>query len=548
MPQSCAARALTVFHRLAIYRLAIYGLAICWPAICLAGEDWSFTDVTLPAGLDYEHGFVGGGIGNLFIGGGVAAGDFDGDGWTDLYAVRGDIGANLLFRNRGDGTFEEMGAAAGVDITGSKGSGPTFVDLDGDGRLDLVVGGMELTPIRVFRNLGAGVEGIVTFTDVTAQAGLPTFEYAFGAAFGDYDRDGDLDAFFSQWNNQPGELLWRNEGNFNFAAASAEAFDAVARDRLTFTFTPNFADMNSDGWPDLVVASDFNNSQVLLNRGDGGFDLVTDDDVIIDNNGMGASVADYDNDGVLDWFVTAIRAEGGDGIGNRLYRGLGDGSFVDTTEAAGVSEGYWGWGACFADFDNDGWTDIFHVNGFLHPPFEDDPSRLFVNQRGGADGIVTFSEQAQERGIVDRRQGRGLVCFDYDRDGDLDIFTANNSDPPRLFRNDGGNQLHYLQVTLAGQAPNTQGVGARIVLETSAVTRIHEMRAASNFVSQDPVMAHFGLGSEPAAARLEVHWLDGLTSVLAGVAIDRELEVDAGVIFADAFESGELGAWAAVTP
>ena len=505
----------------------------------VSGDDWGFVDATLSAGFDYSHGFVEGGpgsLGVLFMSGGVAVGDFDRDGWQDLYVVRGTIGRNLLFKNGGDGTFEDVAAAAGVDIDAAKGNGPVFVDLDGDGWSDLFIGGMESTPIEIFRNLGNS-----TFESVTIASGLPTLELTFGASFGDYDGDGDLDAFVPQWNAAPSELLFRNNGDFTFTGVTSEAFTPDAHDDLLFTFTTNFTDLDGDGHQDLLVTSDFDNSRVFLNTGAASFLDVSDNDILIDRNGMGAAVADYDRDGVLDWFVTAIRVPGQEIPGNRLYRGVGDGSFLDTTEIAGVAEGHWGWGACFADFDNDGWPDIFHVNGYVHEPVNEDPSRLFVN---GGDG--TFSEESMARGIDDRGQGRGVVCFDYDRDGDLDIFVANNSEPPRLFRNLGVDGNHFVSVSLRGSSPNSAGIGAQVVFERGAVRQVDQVRAGNNYVSHNPALVHFGLGADDSPGRLIVHWPSGVTTSRAHVAADQELIVFESEVFFDGFESGSLESWSSV--
>ncbi|MCP3961516.1 MAG: CRTAC1 family protein [bacterium] len=503
-----------------------------------AAAQWTFVDVTVAAGLTYEHGYVDGLTERRGIVGGVAAGDYDNDGLVDLYAIRGDIGPNLLFRNMGDGTFEEVGAAAGVDLTGQVGSGPLFADFDGDGRLDLFVGEVEDAPLTVFRNLGDG-----TFEDDTARSQIASQIQTFSASAGDYDLDGDLDLFLTFWNSDIlAGFLWRNRGDGVFDDVS----DAVLpMDDLDLTFTGNFTDVDDDGWPDLLVASDFGNSQVLMNRQASFFESVTTP-VISDENGMGASVGDYDNDGDLDWFVTSIWDPDGDpegnwGItGNRLYRNDGGGAFSDVTDVAGVRHGYWGWGSCFADFDNDGHLDIFHVNGFTNPfaeEFHEDPSRLYV---GSGDG--TFTEQSVARGIDDTGQGRGVVCFDMERDGDVDILVANNSQAPRLFRNDGGNDQHFLGVRLSGPGTNSQGIGAKVRVTAGGVTQLREIRAGSNYVSQDPAEAHFGLGAAATVDQLEVEWPGGETTVLGPLASDQILTV-AAPLFEDGFESGDTSGW-----
>ncbi|MCH8028842.1 MAG: CRTAC1 family protein [Candidatus Dadabacteria bacterium] len=488
------------------------------------GNSFKFTDVTAQSGFNYTHGFKRPPSSeSLIISGGVAAGDYDGDGWVDLYVVRGNIGPNLLFRNMGDGTFQEVGGTAGLDIDNSRGSGPTFADYDGDGWLDLFIGGIGRTDPSLFRNLGDG-----TFEDVTLASGLIDETNTYSAAFGDYDLDGDLDLFITHWLvlGTPKYLL-RNNGDGTFTDVTSEAGLPPFTVATINSFTPNFADINNDGWPDLLIAADFGKSRVFINQQDGTFTDATTP-VISDENGMGASVGDYDNDGDLDWFVTSIFdddgvAEGNWGVtGNRLYRNTGDGTFEDATDEAGVRNGYWGWASCFADFNNDGFLDIFHVNGFPQedPDFVNDPSVLFISNGDG-----TFTEMAKELGLDDTGQGRGVVCFDYDRDGDIDIFIANNQQPPRLYRNDGGNSNNFLNIKLIGLPPNTESIGARIFLTLAGETQMRELRAGSNFESQNPVEVNFGLGSATLVEMISIKWLDGATIVLGDVAANQFLEI-----------------------
>ena len=257
---------------------------------------------------------------------------------------------------------------------------------------------------------------------------------------------------------------------------------------------------------------------------------------------MGSAVGDFDNDGDMDWFVTSIieqTDEEDDKYGNRLYVNDGLGTFFDDTVGAGLDDGGWGWGACMEDFDNDGDLDIFHVNGWpvTGGGGEDDPNdysvdrvRYFENQ-----GDLTFVETAQAAGLTDRGQGRGVACFDSDRDGDLDLLITNNQGEESVVFYE--NQLsgiyeiqlsevnHYLAIKLTGSGANTHGIGSWIEVRTSAATQVREIRAGNHYVSQNPAEAHFGLGAE-TTADVKVRWPDGSETNLTGVAVDRLLAIE----------------------
>ncbi|MDG2176830.1 MAG: CRTAC1 family protein [Gammaproteobacteria bacterium] len=497
---------------------------------------WQFTEVTLSAGFDYMHGYREEDLDRtdpshdlIIQGGGVAAGDYDQDGWTDLYVTRGTIGPNLLFRNLGDGTFEETGASAGIGLEGRFDSGATFADIDADGWPDLFVGGINGTELKLFKNLQNG-----TFEDITGISGLPYIINSFSASFADYDKDGDLDMYVSHWNqNKQGKYLFQNDG-FGVFTDVSEA--AGIPDDLMADYTPIFTDINNDGWLDLLVASDFNTTQIYINNKDGTFNNTTSE-VITDDNAMGAAVGDYDNDGDLDWFITSIFDPNGipadlapgvhtGATGNRLYRNRGDGTFEDVTDEAGVRYGSWGWGSCFADFNNDGFLDIFHVNGFVtenfisSATFLSDGSRLFISNQDG-----TFTEHSLELKLIDRGQGRGINCFDYDRDGDIDIFVANNQQSPVLFRNDGGNDQNFLHIKVAGEDLNSEAIGARIYVTVGGSTQMREIYSGNNFISNNPAEAYFGIGNNDLIDEIRVIWPSGAEKNLVNVQANQLLTI-----------------------
>jgi hypothetical protein len=488
----------------------------------------SFTDVTSQAGLNFSHS-VPQGDGILGMSGGVAAGDFDNDGWVDLYAVGGDGQPNVLLKNMTDGSFSDVAEFAGLNQL-TRSSGPSFGDLDGDGLLDLFVGSVGGAQARLFLNTGND-----KFLDITDTSGLVLPGNNFGATWGDYDKDNDLDLVITHWSAISQDhyaYFWRNNGDNTFSDVSEEiGMKTVmqqfgSRDK---SFTPTFADINSDGWQDLLLVSDNHRTRIFINNQDGTFVDTTDRNIISDNAGMGSAVGDYDNDGDLDWFVSAITFK--DGVthfgsltpGNRLYQNQGDGTFIDKTDEAGVRDGYWGWASCFADFNNDTHLDLFHVNGMegdnIDIKFRDDPSRLFM-----ANGDGTFTESSIELGINDTSMGRGLVCFDYDKDGDQDLYVANYNQAPKLYCN-SGNQNNFVNIRLQETSSNTQALGARIYITAGGVEQMRELRAGSNYVSQNPVEAHFGLGQASELTRVRVVWPDGQASQLDDLQINQFITI-----------------------
>ena len=517
--------------------------------------DPQFSNITVSTGIAFVHGIVNPTDSKAeMFGGGVAAGDYDGDGDVDLYVVRGNIGPNLLYRNDGDNRFTDVAAAAGVDHAAPGGggylhSGPTFADVDGDGDLDLFVGGMEGDPCILYSNDGDG-----TFTDVTDASGFKTMgaKNTISAAFGDYDLDGDLDMMLAHWGtprppdgsggNGDTESLWRNDSDAtgirftNVSVESGIAASIIARrggyhefqpDALDYdySFTPAFARMDADLYPDILSVADFSNTRVFMSNGeDAGivsFRDATNNGVIIDRNGMGAAVGDVDNDGDLDWFVTGIFGSN-ETVGNRLYLNDGTGTLEDATIGAGVEDGGWGWGACFADFNLDGRLDIFHTNGWESNPiddFESDRSRLFI---AGASGLE-FVDEASARGMTDIEQGRGVVCADFDEDGDVDIFMTNRGleNSGAFWENDDQESNNRsLTVRLVGSAPNTEAVGARVRVTIGDTVQMREVSVGNNFTSQNPAVQLFGLGGAASVDSVEIEWPDG--------SIDSYADVDAG--------------------
>jgi len=505
----------------------------------------TFTDVTDEAGLSMvQH------TGNeppdclLYNGifcepermtGGAAVGDVDGDGIDDLFLTRLEAD-DVLLRNRGDGTFEDITAAAGLAGLALDSNGAGFGDVDGDGDLDLVVTTLgDASRFYLFINDGSGVfSEEAQARGVALDDGLPHVGY--GVAFGDYDRDGWIDLVTSEWRaavpTTGGVIhtrLFHNRGaampGYFDDVTVAAGVDLVALQGLaTWVFAPAFVDLDQDGWPDLTLTSDFGTSHLFWNEGGAFVDGTAAAGVGTDENGMGSTFGDVDGDGDLDWFVTSIFDPadtcssvpcGWGGTGNRLYRNEGNRVFSDATDEAGVRDGYWGWGTAFFDADNDGDLDLVMTNGVDFPesqlpapaiddPWEADPMRFWRN-----DGNGVMTEESASVGLTDTGSGKGLVTFDYDRDGDLDVLVVNNQTGPRLYRNDGDDPGDWLRVRLVALDGNTEALGALVRVRTVPPFRwrTREMNTVSHFLGQGERVAHFGLGETPGLVyQVAVRW------------------------------------------
>jgi enediyne biosynthesis protein E4 len=528
-------------------------------------EETRFTDVTAEAGIAYlqwelvpaddclddPYSFLC--VAARFTGG-ATVGDYDGDGWDDLYVTRLD-GPDILYRNRGDGTFEDVTLAAGLGADLPT-NGAVFGDVDDDGHLDLLVTTVMGDRWHLYINQGDGtfVEEAVTRGVGSGDGGV---RVGMSGCFGDYDRDGWPDLHVNEWyplRTEEGPesftRLFHNRGavqpgHFDDVtdAAGVDMESLVSGFGVT-AFASSFTDLDDDGWPDLIVVSDFGQTQLFWNRGDGTFLVGTPDlgdGVPSDENGMGLAVGDIDGDGLRDWFVTSIYddrfpcpdcAGWGQG-GNRLYRNLAGRRFEDVTDRFDVRDGGWGWGAAAFDYDNDGLLDLIMTNGhiFREIPsarvFEDVPIRLWRNE--GADPM---SERAASAGIDDRGSGKALVVFDYDGDGDLDVFVVNNAGEPRLFRNDGPTGCS-LRVKVRGRGArnggtNLRGLGARVEVRARPgdPPMVREMDGACGYLGQHENVAHFGLGAAQQAHEVRVRWpATGRETVLHDVPVGETLTV-----------------------
>lgn len=510
-----------------------------------APERIVFVDTTASSGLIHEHSTKEKENIDIYSGG-LALGDINRDGLTDIYVVGGDASINALFLNQGASRFEKDSVLTNIMLENLSSVGPMFVDYDGDGDDDLFIGGVKGEKVRLFRNDSG------TFIDFTFGSGLDAINMLnnFSFAFGDYDLDGDLDMFVTHRLGsgplisnleESTQHLWRNNNNGTFTDVSIESGVSYAMtlnklsqdsDGYDLSFTPNFADVNNDGWPDLLVVADFGRTKVLINQGQSSdqqqitFINTTDSTQITDAAGMGTAIADFDNDGDLDWFVSSIsRSPSGQGanvyIGNMFYENTGDGNFINTTSITDLSIGFWAWGSCAADFNHDGFLDIFHVNGFNTQDFGQDKSRLFISRGDGS-----FIETAESVGIIDNKSGRGVACFDANSDGDIDIVTMNNNDHMTFYENQSSNIGGFLTVNLLGPAPNPKQIGSRIYVSAGSLDMMREVSYGNNYVSQTPTEQHFGLADATLIEHVRVVWPDGSEIILRDVAINQHILIE----------------------
>ena len=547
-----------------IRRQAAYvGLAAMFGAASIS-EAQTFSDATTAAGIGYHQ------YSTLQtsdaephqMSGGAAAGDYNGDGLVDLFVTVMD-GSNILYRNQGDGTFQSVfGSSVGINVF-SGCNGAAWADIDNDGDLDLYITTIEVNRNYLYLNNGFGF-----FTESAIGRGVAIRnpnsqpQNGFGVALGDYDRDGFLDMFVGCWADFGGlrSRLLRNHGRTNpgsFSDATPHSGIVPTGQGVGYYFSPRFADLDNDGWPELVCSSDFGTSQLFWNDGDGTFtDGTIEAGVGSDENGMGSTIGDFDGDGLLDWFVTSIYNDtapvvGNWGItGNRLYRNTGNRSFTDVTDVTGVRQGGWGWGTSFLDYDNDGDLDLIMTNGQIFEDneadedeiFNHDPMRLWRNNGNG-----TFTEVSAAEGITDTRSGKGLLTFDYDRDGDLDVFVVNNANGPILYRNNTANANAWLRVNTVGTLSNRDGIGARVTVTTDLndaanTTQVREIDGGSNFLGQNERAAHFGLGELNGTIDLvTVRWPSGTVQSFSDVPANTTLEARETMTF-DAWKKRHFNA------
>ncbi len=535
-----------------------------------------FVEVAAASGIDFVHenGATGKFYFPEQMGAGAAFVDVDNDSFLDIYLIQSgplsptsspEPATNALYRNRGDGSFEPITESAGVGDDGY-GSGIAAADFDGDGWVDLYVTNFGRNTL--YRNRGTDADGRVGFDDVTETTGVGDPGYSTSAAFVDYDADGDLDLFvcnYVDWSFEierpclgssglPGycnpmayqrpqaDTLYRNdgagpEGEVRFTDVSTASGIATVEATGLGIVT---ADFDGDGWVDIYVANDAMANHLWRNNGDGTFS----EEALIrgaafnatgqPEGSMGITTEDVDVDGDWDLFMTHLSGET-----NTFYRNAG-GSFRDVTDAldlGSVSHAYTGFGTGLFDHDNDGVLDLFIANGKVqtrhlqdHPIRAADgslrydysePNQLF---RGQLDGRFEDVSAMAGDAFAQTEVSRGAAFGDYDNDGDVDILVANNGGPVRLLRNEVGGENHFLSVETVGRN-DRDSLGAVVELHRNGRIVRRQVQPAYSYCSSNDPRLHFGLGELAEVERLTVVWPDGTSQDLLNVAADQFLEL-----------------------
>lgn len=535
-----------------------------------------FVDVTKEAGIGFVH--FHGGTGERYmletLGSGGGFFDYDNDGDIDIYLVQSgplpglsadrSLG-NQLYRNNGDGTFTDVTLEAGVGDR-SYGMGCAFGDYDNDGWVDIFV--TNFGPNRLYHNEGNG-----RFTDRTAAANLGDPRWGTGASFADYDGDGDLDLYLvnyveltmenkircgpadisqycgpQAYQGTP-DVLYRNEGDGVFRDVTAEA--GVTQQKAYQIGTGLgvlWTDYDGDGDPDLYVANDAAANFLYRNQGNGTFEDVSIisgsayNEEGVPEAGMGLDAGDYDNDGDFDLFLTHLSFET-----NTLYRNTGQGTFEDQTYGAKLGNPsvlYLGFGTNFFDYDSDGHLDIFVANGHILDNVHltmpavsyAEEDQLFHNLGNG-----DFEDRTALSGAYfhTARVGRGAAFGDYDGDGDVDILVTNSNQPATLLRNEIGNRNHWVALDLRGAKGNRDAIGARVRVKAGDLIQIEEVRSGTSFLSQNDLRLFFGLGDRERVDEVEIRWPNGFVQILPG----EKITVDGINRIVEPQESPPLALW-----
>lgn len=473
------------------------------------------------------------------MGGGVSAVDVDGDGFIDMYVPQGEGIPNQYYHNNGDGTFTEMAASVGLGSM-MRSKVALWLDYDGDTDLDLIVVGDCFDPAAVgvgspctSQNLALYQNNGGSFTDVTVAAGLSPIAlpsnviHMASVAAGDINNDGYLDIALTTWKGMSKLLLNNTDGTFTDIGVSSGVFAVEEK-----FWQPLFFDFNGDGLQDIFQNVDFQANHLWINNGDLTFtDIAASAGTAQLMNDMGLTIGDYDNDGDFDLYITNVYGQQPNER-NLLLRNDSSGSSVLFTEvgiAAGVSNSDWGWGTYFFDADRDGHLDIAATNGFFNPPWTTDASKFFHSNGDG-----TFSDWSAATAFNDTAYGSGLIAFDFDRDGDQDMFqTQNAGGALRLLENRrSGGRTRYFHLTVQPRQPgdaNYYAVGATVRVDATGDFPVHLARyitAGTSHLCQEPYEAFFGVHRNRNKLTVTVEWPDGTSKVVTNVKAKQTIVIN----------------------
>jgi len=521
----------------------------------------NFVDIAEKAGLTFTNVFGGITTKKYIIettGTGVAIFDYDNDGWPDIFFVNGttlegfpkdNAPTNHLYRNNHDGTFTDVTAQAGLTATGW-GQGVCVGDYDNDGWEDLYVTAYGKN--RLYHNQ----HGV--FTEVAEKAGVAGSGKAWGSgcAFVDYDRDGLLDLIVANYVDfdlsaapAPGErtsciwkgtpvmcgprglpgaknILYHNRGNGVFEDVTTKAH--IDQTNGHYAFSVSTLDYDDDGWPDIYISCDSTPSILYHNNRDGTFtDVAVTAGAAFNEDGreqagMGTTISDYDGDGRLDIFKTNFSDDT-----STLYHNNGDGTFTDATFAAslGLHTKYLGWGTMFFDFDNDGWPDLILANGHVYPEVDkyhlgssyQEPRILYHNN---GNGTFTDISESAGAGITTASSSRGLAVGDLWNDGRMSVVISNMNAQPSLLRNQVRYPNHWIAFKTVGTASNRDGIGARITVHAGKRILVDEVRSGSSYISNNDMRVHFGLGAATKIDSVAVRWPSGRLETFENLSVD----------------------------
>jgi enediyne biosynthesis protein E4 len=540
------------------------------PAQPLTPPKVNFVDIADRAGLTAKTEDGGDKTKRYIIettGSGAAFFDFDNDGWPDIFLVngnrlegfpKGQEPTSHLYRNNHDGTFSDVTQKAGVGLVGW-GQGVCAGDYDNDGFVDLFVTfwGHDV----LLHNNGDG-----TFTDVTRKAGLwhDDVRWSTGCSFVDYDRDGRLDLFIAHYVDldlphtpEPGSAptctwkgmavmcgprglkgthseLYHNNGDGTFTDVSQASGVAKTKTDAYYCFTALTGDFDNDGWPDIFVACDSTPNLLFHNNHNGTFTEIAVEAGVAFNDGgreqagMGADAVDYDGDGWLDIIKTNFSDDT-----PTLYHNNRDGTFSDVTSAAGLAKNsqFLGWGTLFLDIDNDGWPDIFMANGHVYPELDSkglglnstfrERKLLYWNEHNGRFRDISLDSGP---GITKPFNSHGVAAADCDNDGAVEILVNNSHDRPSLLKN-LGDHGNWILLKLEGTKSNRDAIGARVTVRVGDHQQTQEVRSGGGYISQSDFRLHFGLGKAAQADAIEIRWPSGPTQRFENVAGNRIVKI-----------------------